>query len=92
MLHGHLVYFVVVLVSFCGGKKNLATLDGRERVFKSKERQKRGGMGAGLPDGTFSCPKFPFWVNFEGPWNGISYGHSEYFTATWYILWPFGHF
>jgi hypothetical protein len=22
---------------------------------------------------------------------GIIYGHLEYFTAIWYILWPFGN-
>jgi hypothetical protein len=22
---------------------------------------------------------------------GIFYGHLEYFTAIWYILWPFGN-
>jgi hypothetical protein len=23
--------------------------------------------------------------------DGILYGHLEYFTAIWYILWPFGN-
>jgi hypothetical protein len=32
---------------------------------------------------------------FGGPWNinlSIFYSHLMYFTAIWYILWPFGVF
>jgi hypothetical protein len=35
----------------------------------------------GLPDGLFSKPKIPIWVNFGGPWKenvGIFYDHLEY--------------
>jgi hypothetical protein len=30
-----------------------------------------------------------FWRALE--WKGLVYGHTEYFTAIWYILWPFGN-
>jgi hypothetical protein len=33
-------------------------------------------------------------VSFGGPWNGkvgIFYGHLEYITAIWNMLWPFGN-
>jgi hypothetical protein len=39
-------------------------------------------------------PKIRIWVNFGGPWNekiGVFYGHLEYITAIWYILWPFSN-
>jgi hypothetical protein len=45
---------------------------------------------SGLPDGLFS--KIPIWVFLEGlrmENAGIFYGHLEYFTVIWYILWPF---
>jgi hypothetical protein len=36
-------------------------------------------------------PKLLIWVNFGWYCNGsILYGHSVYFTAILYILWPFG--
>jgi hypothetical protein len=38
--------------------------------------------------------KNPVWVHFWGPQNetvGIFYGHLEYITAIWYILWSFGN-
>jgi hypothetical protein len=34
----------------------------------------------------FKIKKIPFWVYFEGPWNG----KCCIFTAIWYNLWPFG--
>jgi hypothetical protein len=41
-------------------------------------------------------PKIPLWVIFEGFCNAmedvVSFGLLVYFTATWYILWPFGIF
>jgi hypothetical protein len=40
-------------------------------------------------------PKFPIWVNFGGACNvrcRYICGHLVYFTALWYILWPFGRF
>jgi hypothetical protein len=49
-------------------------------------------LQAGLPDGLIFKQKIPIWVNFGGPNNGkcwIFYGHLEYLTALWYILWPF---
>jgi hypothetical protein len=47
----------------------------------------------GLPDGSFSNQKFKFGYILEGL--GIKnvvifLDHLEYFTATWYNLWPFG--
>jgi hypothetical protein len=50
---------------------------------------------AGLPDGMFAYQKFRFWYIFEGlevENCGTLNNHSEYFTATWYILWSFGIF
>jgi hypothetical protein len=49
----------------------------------------------GLPDGTFSNPKYQFGniledISMEG--DGIFYGHLIYFVAIWYILRPFGVF
>jgi hypothetical protein len=38
----------------------------------------------------FSIQKLPIWVNFEDV--GTLYGHLVYFTAIWYIIWPFGIF
>jgi hypothetical protein len=52
-----------------------------------------------LPDGIFSYQKCRFGYILEclGMENvEIHYGHLEYFTDIWYILWPFeifcGHF
>jgi hypothetical protein len=45
-----------------------------------------------LPDGLLSNQKSQFGKILEGLGMenvGIFYGHSEYFTAIWYILWPF---
>jgi hypothetical protein len=41
-------------------------------------------------------PKIPIWVNVGGPylqWKMLAelYGLLEYFTAIWYIIWPFGN-
>jgi hypothetical protein len=52
---------------------------------------------AGLPDGAFSNKKIPIWVNFGGflQWKMlvcILFGHLVYFTASWYIVRPFGIF
>jgi hypothetical protein len=51
---------------------------------------------AGLPDGLFSNKKSnlgKLWRTLE--WKilvlYISYGHLEYFTGIWYMLWPFGN-
>jgi hypothetical protein len=47
---------------------------------------------AGLPDGFFSFKKSHFAKILEclGMENvGMFYDHLEYFTALWYILWPF---
>jgi hypothetical protein len=47
---------------------------------------------SGLPDGIFSDQKSPFGRILEGPGMenvGIFYGHFEYLTALWYIVWPF---
>jgi hypothetical protein len=49
----------------------------------------------GLPDGIFSNQKILIWVNFKClamTDAGKLYGHSVYFTAISYILWPFGIF
>jgi hypothetical protein len=46
-----------------------------------------------LPDGIFSNQKSNFGYIFVGLGMekvGIFYDHFEYFTAIWYILWPFG--
>jgi hypothetical protein len=47
---------------------------------------------SGLPDGIFSYQKSHKWACFGGHWNGkcpyISWSF-EYFTAIWFILWPF---
>jgi hypothetical protein len=51
-------------------------------------------FGPGLPDGLFSNQKIQIWVTLDGlrmENDGILYGHLEYFTAIWYILWPFGN-
>jgi hypothetical protein len=32
-----------------------------------------------------------FWRALEGKKIGIFYGHLEYISAIWYILWPFGN-
>jgi hypothetical protein len=47
-----------------------------------------------LPDGLFSNQKDQFGYILEGQRvenAGIFYGHLEYFTVIWYILWPFGN-
>jgi hypothetical protein len=41
-------------------------------------------------------PKIQIWVIFRGPSNGkrlgsVIFGHFEYKTAIWYIIWPFGN-
>jgi hypothetical protein len=49
---------------------------------------------AGLPDGWLSNQKSQFGEILEGLRTeiaGIFYGHLEYFTVMWYILWPFGN-
>jgi hypothetical protein len=46
-----------------------------------------------MPAGVFSNQIYLFWQILEGlriENFGIFYGHFEYFTAIWYILWPFG--
>jgi hypothetical protein len=48
-----------------------------------------------LPDGIFSNQKSQFGKILEGlamEGVGIFYGQSVYFTAPWYILWPYGIF
>jgi hypothetical protein len=35
--------------------------------------------------------KILLWVNFGEPWKRKLFGHLEYITAIWYILWPFGN-
>jgi hypothetical protein len=50
--------------------------------------------GPELPDGLFSNQKSQFDYILEGfrMENAvIFYGHLEYSTAIWYILWPFGN-
>jgi hypothetical protein len=40
-------------------------------------------------------PKIPIWVNLEDLEMenvDVYYGHWEFITAIWYILWPFGIF
>jgi hypothetical protein len=49
---------------------------------------------AGLPDGLFSKQKSKFGSILEGfgiERVGIFFGHLEYITAIWYVLWPFGN-
>jgi hypothetical protein len=49
--------------------------------------------GTGLPDGLFSNQKSEFGYILVGLGMekvGIFYDYLEYFTAIWYILWPFG--
>jgi hypothetical protein len=49
--------------------------------------------GAGLQDGLFSNQKsqFGYILLGLGMWNvGKFYDQLDYFTALWYILWPFG--
>jgi hypothetical protein len=46
---------------------------------------------SGLPDGIFSNQKSQFGDFLEGlriENVGMFYGHLEYITAIWYILWP----
>jgi hypothetical protein len=46
-----------------------------------------------LPDGLFSNQKSHFELIWESlGWENVAtyYGHSEYFTNIWYILWPLG--
>jgi uncharacterized membrane protein YuzA (DUF378 family) len=47
-----------------------------------------------LQNGFFSNQKIQFGVNFEAllmeKMVGVFFGHFEYITAIWYILWPFG--
>jgi hypothetical protein len=60
-------------------------------LFSSPKKRKRSD--AGLPDGVFSNQNSRFGQILEGlPMEGagIIYGHLVYFTATLYILWPFG--
>jgi hypothetical protein len=49
-----------------------------------------------LPDGMYNLiPKISIWANFLRPYHRrcwYFYGHFVYFTAKWYILWPFGTF
>jgi hypothetical protein len=49
---------------------------------------------SGLPDDIFSDKKFQTWVNLGGSCNRrcIFYDYLIYFTAIWYIVWPFGIF
>jgi hypothetical protein len=52
-------------------------------------------LGPRLPDGIFSNQKSQFGsilVSLAMEDVGIFYGHLVYFTANWYILWPFGIF
>jgi hypothetical protein len=52
-------------------------------------------LSPGLPDGIFSNQKSQFWLILEGLAMedvGIFYDHLVYFTAIWYIMWPFGIF
>jgi hypothetical protein len=47
----------------------------------------------GLPDGIFSNQKSQLGPILEGlrlEIVGLFHGHFKYFTAIWYILWPFG--
>jgi hypothetical protein len=37
-------------------------------------------------------PKIPIWVYFVMENVSILYGHLDYFTGIWQILWPFGNF
>jgi hypothetical protein len=51
-------------------------------------------LQSGLPDGLFSHQKSQFESILEDLRMKnvcIFYDHLEYFTATWYNLWPFGH-
>jgi hypothetical protein len=51
-------------------------------------------LTTGLPDGLFSNQKSKFWSILEGlrmENAGIFYGHLEYFTIIWYLLWPLGN-
>jgi hypothetical protein len=55
------------------------------------------GNEAGLPDGPVyfqtknpSLGKFLEGIGMDKV--GIFYGHLEYTSAIWYILWPFGNF
>jgi hypothetical protein len=46
----------------------------------------------GLPDGLFSNQKSQFGYIWEGlriENAGLFYGHLEYFTLIWYIIWQF---
>jgi hypothetical protein len=47
-----------------------------------------------LPDGLLSNQKSQFGYILEGlemEIAGIFYGHLEYFTVIWYVLWVFGN-
>jgi hypothetical protein len=55
---------------------------------------RRINLTTGLPDGLFSNQKSKFWSILEGlrmENAGIFYGHLEYFTIIWYLLWPLGN-
>jgi hypothetical protein len=50
------------------------------------------GSDAGVPDGTFLYQKSQFWSNLEGLGMeniDILFGHLEYCSAIWYMLFPF---
>jgi hypothetical protein len=78
-----------------------ATRAGRRRSLRGSAPEdcsptsevKRPRLLPGLPDGIFSKPKIPIWVNFGGSFDGRCwYGRLVYFMAIWYILQPFGIF
>jgi hypothetical protein len=61
---------------------------------KPSQTDRQASEAAGLPDALFFHTKNPnsavFWNGLGTENVGIFYDRVEYFTAMWYILWPFG--
>jgi hypothetical protein len=61
------------------------------QLFKLLERGlEKKLISAGLPDSIVSNQKITIWENLEGLGMekvGVFFGHLEFITAVWYILW-----